>query len=906
MPLSRFARLAGIGFVLIAGTNMLRAQTSQVAGTMDATKMVALTGGVSPRMLVAKDMGETAGERRLESMSLRFAMSATQQAELTQLLADQQNPASARYHEWLTPKQFGEKFGLAAADISEISEWLAGQGFTVTQVASGGLFVRFSGTVAQAEKAFHTEIHNVSVHGEAHFANVTAPMLPEAIAAVTQGVTGLDDFRPKPHHRETMIEGAQDGEVRPAYTTGAGVHYLAPGDFYTIYDEKNLISSGVTGSGVSIAVVGQTDIYAADIAAFQSAAGLANKPVTPTVVGTDPGYPSATDLTEAEMDLEWAGAIAPGATIVYVTAANVVDGSLTQAIDDDVAPIVSSSYGACEADLETSALASYSQLLQQGSAEGMTIVAAAGDSGATDCDVNVGSAVGGLAVDFPASSPLVTGVGGTTLNEGTGTYWSTTNGVNAGSATGYIPEVVWNDDNAAGLDATGGGASDYFSKPSWQTGTGVPKDYSRDVPDVSLAASIVHDGYLICSGSTNCTNGFSNASGGFVVSGGTSVGAPAFAGLVALIEQETGGKPLGNVNPTIYALANNSTYAGSVFHDVTSGTNASPCASGSVNCAAGGTIGFAATAGYDQATGWGSVDAGNLVADWGLVTPAVVTGGVDPSVTTIAGSATSVVVGTPITFTVTAASATSESSAVPTGTVEITVDSVASGSATQVTPGVWTYTLATNGLGAGNHTVQATYSGDSTFAGSKGAFAIAVTAAGAPDFALTPTTANVTVAGGSIAQAVVFTVSSLGGFGGSVSFTASSTQALAGQTSFTVNPVTVSAGSNGSTSFSLLAYTNAAVEQQRQGGWYRAGSGVVLAGLLLVVLPRRRRFAGLMGLVMLGVVTLGVGGCASTPAPVVATITPTPAGTYSVLISATATINGVVTTHSSTITYIVQ
>ena len=918
MPLLRRARFAAVGFLLIAGTNILCAETSRVAGTVDGAKMVALAGGVSPRALVAKDLGETGGERRLESMSLRFAMSTAQQAKLTQLLADQQNPSSARYHQWLTPEQFGAEFGLGAADISEVSSWLAEQGFTVIQVARGGMFVRFSGSVAQVEKAFHTQIHNVSLNGEQHFANVTAPMLPEAIAAVTQGVTGLDDFRPKPHHREMFVDGpAEDGVAHPEYTTGAGVHYLAPGDFYTIYDEKGLLVSGTTGSGIKIAIVGQTDIYPADIAAFQTAAGLTNKPVTQTLYGTDPGYPSAGDLTEAEMDLEWAGAIAPGASILYLNAVNVIDGSLTQAVDGDVAPIVSTSYGACEADLGTSALAYYNELLQQGSAQGITITAASGDSGATDCDAtDVGSAVNGLAVDFPASSPLVTGVGGTRLNEGTGTYWSATNGLNAGSATGYIPEIVWNDDNGAGLDASGGGASDDFSKPVWQTAVivngvsndGMPNDYSRDVPDVSLAASIIHDGYLICTGATNCTNGFTNASGGFDVAGGTSVGAPAFAGLVALVEQKTGGKPLGNVNPTIYALAN-STYASSVFHDVTSGTNASPCTSGSVNCAAGGTIGFAAKTGYDQATGWGSVDATYLVEDWALVTPVSVAGlGVDPSVTTIAGSAASVVVGTPIVFNVTVASGTNESSAVPTGTAQITVDSVPVGTAVALSAGQGTYTLATGALSIGNHTVQATYSGDSTFAGSKGAFAIAVTAAGGPDFSLTPTTANVTVAGGSIAQAVVFTVSSLDGFAGSVSFAASSTPTLAGQTSFTLNPVSVTAGGSATTSFSLLAYTNNAQEKGMPwpGGWYRTGSGVALAWLMLVVLPRRRRLAGLL-VVMLGVVALGVGGCASsTPAPAVATTTATPSGTYTVLISATGTSGGVVKTHSSTITYVVQ
>jgi len=905
MPLSRLARFAAIGFVLTAGCNALRAASQRIDGAIDSSHTVTLANAISPRTLRASDLGELSGDKRLDGMTLRFNMTAQQQAALTQLLADQQNPASPRYHQWLTPEQFAAQFGLSTADSSAVASWLSTQGFTVTGVSRGGLFVRFSGTAAQAEAAFHTQIHSLSLNGEQHFANVTAPGLPAAIASVTQGITGLDDFRPRPHHRETVAQ--------PLYTTGGVTHFLAPGDFYTIYDEKTLLSGNVTGAGVNVAVVGQSDIYTADIAAFQKAAGLANKAVAQTLIGTDPGYGSNSDLIEAEMDLEWAGAVAPGANILYFYATNVVDGSLTDVIDNDAAPIVSTSYGECEADLGTSAIAYLSVLLQQAASQGMTITAASGDSGATDCDApTVGSAVMGLAVDFPASSPLVTGIGGTRLNEGTGTYWSTTNNANGGSATAYIPEVVWNDDNGAGLDATGGGASDYFSKPSWQTGTGVPNDFSRDVPDVALAASIVHDGYLICTGSTNCTSGFANASGAFDVAGGTSVGAPAFAGLVALIEQKTG--KLGNINPTLYALAN-SAYSASVFHDIISGNNDSPCTTGSVNCASGGAIGFAAKTGYDQATGWGSVDAASLVNDWTDVTPGAVTGGVDPSLVNIAGSATAAVVGTPIIFTVNVTAGTTPSPGTPTGTAQITVDSVPVGSSITLAAGspagtaTATYTLATSTYSAGNHTVQATYSGDTTFAGSKAAFAITLTPATVPDFSLTPTSANVTVAGGSISPAVALTVTSLDGFAGSVSFTASSTKAIAAQTSFTINPVTVASGSSTSTAFSLLAYTTTTSkldEIEHPGGWYRTGSGVVLAGLLLILLPRRRRLSALLVLA-LGVTVLSASGCASNNGGGTTTnIIPTPPGTYILQIAATATISGVVTNHFATITYTVQ
>ena len=908
MLLSRFARSAATALLLAAAATIAFAQGSRITGAVDSSHTVALPGSVSPRLARASDLGAADSTRTLPSMSLRFSMTGTQQAALTQVLADQQNPASSSYHQWLTPEQFRAEFGLSEDDLAAVSNWLAQQGFQVTEVARGGLFVRFSGTVAQAEQAFQTQIYTVSINGEQHIANITAPRLPAAIAAVTQGITGLDDFRPKSHHREAYISG-DDPIARPQYTTSAGTHYLAPGDFYTIYDENPLLTNNVNGTGVSVAIVGQTDINPADIAAFQSAAGLTNKPVTQTLYGTDPGYPSPGDLNEAEMDLEWAGAIAPGATILYVNSVNAIEGSLTGAIDSDIAPIVTTSYGECEADLGTNALAYYSQLLQMGSAEGMTITAASGDSGATDCDVNVGSAVAGLAVDFPASSPLVTGIGGTTLTEGTGTYWSPANGTNAGSATSYIPEAAWNDDNGAGLDATGGGASDYFSKPVWQTADiamGVPNDFSRDVPDVSLAASIIHDGYLICSGSTNCTNGFTNASAGFTVSGGTSVGAPAFAALLALVEQKTGGLPLGNANPAIYALAN-STYKTAVFHDITSGTNASPCAQGSVNCPAGGTIGFAAKTGYDQATGWGSVDAANLVNDWSLVTAAPVTGGVDPSVTTIAGNATTAMAGTAITFTVTAASATTASTATPTGTAQITVDSAPVGTAITLAAGTGTYSLDTTALSTGSHVVQATYSGDATFAGSKGAFAITITPAVGPDFTLVPSTTSVTVASGTVAQAVTFTVTAQNGFTGSIAFADSVTTPMAAQYSFTITSLVLTSNTaTATTAFSLLAYTNntTAMAHPQSSDWYGTGSGIALAGLLLLVLPRRRKLSALL-VVLLSAGAFGVLGC-SPAAPPASKITGTPPNTYYVVITASSTNNGVTSVHSQTITYIVQ
>ncbi|HEY1949739.1 MAG TPA: hypothetical protein VGG97_22195 [Bryobacteraceae bacterium] len=245
-------------------------------------------------------------------------------------------------------------------------------------------------------------------------------------------------------------------------------------------------------------------------------------------------------------------------------------------------------------------------LLQQATMEGLTVIAASGDWGAAGCDQTF-PATAGFGVGLPASSPYVTGVGGATFNEGSGVYWNSTNNVYNGSALSYIPEVAWNDISiSTNWGASGGGASAIFSKPIWQTGVGVPNDGMRDVPDLALASSPYHDGFLVCSAGSCATDQF-------YVEGGTSVAAPAFAAIVALLHQEMQ-QALGNINPTLYLLAS---YSLDAFHDITSGNNIVPCAAGSPDCPAEtGLIGFTAAPGYDQVTGLGSVDAYNLIVKW--------------------------------------------------------------------------------------------------------------------------------------------------------------------------------------------------------------------------------------------------------------------------------------------------
>jgi len=912
--LGRVVGVAAFFLLCVAAHGAVAPQ--RILTAIDPSQVSEVQGNVPLAARGASDLGAAPADLALTEMSLRFNMTAAQQSALSQLLIDQQNPTSGRYQQWLTPEQFAADFGLAAADVQKVSNWLTSQGFTVTGVARGGTFLHFTGTVAQAQAAFHTQIHRVSVNGETHFANMTDPQLPAAVASVTSLITGLHDFRMKPRVRETITPAATD--VTPRYTSAAsGNHFLAPADFWTIYDEANLISSGTNGSGVTVAVMGQTDINLSDIATFRSLGGLpASAPTVMLVpvggVTKDPGQTSG-DLTEAELDVEWAGATGPGATILYVNSTDVINGSLTQAIDQNLAPIISLSYGLCENLVGLSNLNSYNLLIQQASAQGQTIVASAGDSGATDCDSSnsnppISSATQGLAVDWPAVLPGVTAIGGTTFVEGTGTYWNTTNNAtNNSSVLSYIPESVWNESIADGaLSSGGGGASAYFTKPYWQVGAGVPADSARDVPDIALQAALNHDAVLICSPGF-CTGGtYKNSSGSHDIVGGTSVGAPSFAGLMSLVVQRVGHR-VGNANPTIWALANSPFYS-SVFHDVTAGDNKSPCTAGSTNCPAGGTIGFSAGVGYDLATGWGSLDVFNLVTDWSLVTPLTSPIGLAVSTTSLTGTSNAVVQGTNIVFT----STTTGTAGTPTGTVQFLLDNVAQGSPVAISgSGVATFTLITTTIPNGAHTVQAAYSGNATYAGSKGFFGITITSSGVPDFSITPATSSVTIAGGGTGT-VALTVNGLNSFTGSVTLSASSVTNEG--SAFSANPISLTnIKTAGFTTLTIAAFKTNAVSGQSAKAltpsmpWSMTGSGVALAGVLFLVLPKRRRFAGALAAV-LSVGLFAVSGCGAGGTAQTTQSNSTAPGTYTITVTGTGASGsgGATVTHTATITLTVQ
>jgi len=842
MPTQSLRRSIPVVSLLLLLSLLLPARPAFAAGPGDRIARVnpesvaAVPGSVHPLARPEFDRGAVPESMPLSGLAIHFQRSAAQQSALEALIAEQNDPSSPQFHKWLTPEQFATQFGMSAQDIATTSAWLASQGFSVVKVTDSGNTILFSGNAGQVHHALGTEIHHFQVNGVTHYANASAVMLPGALAGVVTSVSGLDDFHPVPKSIHTQV--ATGSGATSLFTSGiTGNHYLSPGDFDTIYDVTGLLNNGFTGMNETIGIAGQTDIVLSDITAFRAAAGLpVNNPTIFLIPGSgDPGL-SHSQLTEADLDLEWSGGIAKSANVVFLNSTDVF-GSLEYAIENRVPvnssstliPILSISYGLCEA--ETGSVSAMEADLQQAAAQGQTVIAASGDDGAADCDEQVAIATNGLAVDYPASSAFVTGVGGTEFNEGSATgatsFWSgNVSGTSStdiiSSAISYIPEMAWDDtpttsqSEADGrLAAGGGGASILFNKPTWQVNVpGIPADGKRDVPDIALNASPAHDPYLLCTQvqldsngqyAGSCGNGFRIADGSQVdttllqVVGGTSAGAPSFAGVLALIEQKLGA-PQGLVNKALYSIASNPTTYASAFHDITVGSNTVPC-SGGTGCS-GGVVGFHAGTGYDEATGLGSIDANNLATAYGNYV--ISNGGKIGTTVTLTTLPATPTIGQPVTFNATVTP--NSGSGVPTGTVTFSVDGTATGPAVTMVAGVasTSFTFTTGG----SHTVIATYSGDSAdYASISPTVTLSnfTNAGGAAATTLTLTDGGVTTATLFSSSAPTFTATVASGSGtptGTVTFTVGTGSAAVSST-----PQTVSAGVATFTPVSVTAAT---------------------------------------------------------------------------------------------------
>jgi pseudomonalisin len=578
----------------------------------------------------------------------------TAQAAFTQLLADQQNPASPLYHQWLTPQQIGQIYGPTPNDLSTLSSWLTSQGLKIDAISPSNVLISVSGTAALIGNAFHTSFASFDLSsavgdGEptrTRLSAVSEPTIPAALSPLIRSIHGLAEVPLQPMSHATAVHGslgANSSTPRPLFTFSSGEHFLTPDDFAVIYDISSVYSGGDKGATIGskpqhIAVIGVSRVSATDISEYETNTGLPS--IVPNVIipagATDPGLNPPGDQEEATLDVDRVIGTAPGATVDLVIAADTKtsDGIFTAAqynVETLLDPVMTISFGDCEADAGLSGVDYVDSLASTGVAEGITTLVSAGDSGVAGCDTAFVAIKQGITqvagINFICSTAYVTCVGGTEFNDtaNPSAYWSATNAAGNQSALQYIPEGAWNEPSSVDPTtkatvyapaATGGGVSTFIAKPNWQTGTGVPSGSFRYVPDISFAAA-GHDGYYACEAGISPV--CSNAS--FVVFSGTSAAAPGMAGVVALINTKTG-TASGNINPKLYSLASSNPDA---FHDATIAS------SGVANCTtttpstcnnsipgptglSGGLAGFELTAGFDQATGLGSIDVANLVS----------------------------------------------------------------------------------------------------------------------------------------------------------------------------------------------------------------------------------------------------------------------------------------------------
>ncbi|MBV8863816.1 MAG: peptidase S53, partial [Acidobacteriaceae bacterium] len=351
---------------------------SRITNPIDESRLERLPRNTHPLARPEFDQGAAPVDLPMNRMLLVLTPSVDRQQALVEFLKSQQAKGSAQYHKWLTPQQYGQQFGAADADIQKITNWLQSQGFIVGHVASARNIIEFSGTAGQVEQAFHTEIHKYVVKGREHWANSSDPQIPAALAPVVAGVSTLHNFRKASQIVALKPQLARVSAIgRPQFTGSDGTHALAPADFATIYNVNPTYASGINGSGSTIAVVARTNINPRDIADFRNSFGLPNNPPQIIVNGTDPGDLGDGDEAEAVLDTSWTGGVAPNATIKLVISqsTNTTDGvdlSEQYIVDNNLADIMTESYGDCEANYTQAEGQFYSSLAQQAAAEGIT------------------------------------------------------------------------------------------------------------------------------------------------------------------------------------------------------------------------------------------------------------------------------------------------------------------------------------------------------------------------------------------------------------------------------------------------------------------------------------------------------------------------------------------------------
>lgn len=755
---------------------------NRITAPIDDSIRVTLTGNVRSMAQVRFDQGPAPGSTATGRISLVLQRSAAQQQALNQYLADLQTSGSPNYHKWLSPAQYGARFGISDSDLATVESWLQSQGFRIEKVPQARNVIQFSGTIAQVQSAFHTSIHSFRINGESHFANVNDPQIPAALAPVVAGVGPLNDFHPAPAlalgPKATYDPSTRRFQPQPSLTFPVGSSdtpylFAVPADAATIYDTPNAnlnanFTGGTTydGNGVNIGIAGVSDLTTADVQNYRTAflgetASNVNLP-TQVIDGNDPGLVRGGAADEALLDTEVAGGLAPGAKIYYYAAADtdLSDGlfnAIYRAIDDNTVSILSVSFSGCEADQGSSGNALILNAFQQAAAQGISVVVSAGDGGSAGCD-NFDTATAaqyGLAVNGIASTPYSVAVGGTdfdVLSQSFTTYVTSGGQSAAGtapyyrSALNYIPEEPWNDStsvnanlsqnvaykNAQGttnIVAGGGGVSSIYSKPSFQTSL-TPSDGRRDVPDVSLLAG---DGlyqalWLLCSDNvtdgsagtyTDCQNSNGTFQSGTYFSGVGGTSASAPA-FAGMLALVSQAQGGARLGQANYALYSVAQSNPSIFHDVSTGNNSVPCVSGSPNCDTNSFLtGYNSGTGYDMASGLGSIDVKALINAWGGASLTATSTTLQINGSTAAYTGTH---GASLTFNI----GVNPSTATGPAAIIDTADQTAGGTAVgpqnngQISVPISSGSgqVSYNGLPGGTYTVLARYDGDSSDASS--------------------------------------------------------------------------------------------------------------------------------------------------------------------------------------------
>ncbi|MFZ1918734.1 MAG: Ig-like domain repeat protein [Terriglobales bacterium] len=490
--------LAGISATTFAAIHTSAVPKARVTSRVDSSKRTTLHGHVPAAVRHGMDMGRVDPNTKVEHLIMVLKSDEEQKREIRRIIDEQQDKRTANYHQWVTPEEFGEHFGVHDSDLENIKSWLSSQGLTVERVTKAKRAIIFSGNVGQIEQAFQTEIHHFLMpNGEMHVSNNRDISIPEALNPVVAGVPTLNNFFRKAHH--TPFKRLSEMRKRPNYSNGANCGsvansdcFVGPADFATIYNTNPLLAQGITGQGVTIGIVGRSDILMSDVQTYRQ---LFNLPVNDPVfihAGQDNGI-EAGDDGESDLDVEISGGVAPGATVDFVigTPTFLVDGitnSIEYLVENNIADIISSSYGDCEGNEGAGGNQFNQQMFEQAAAQGTSVFIADGDNGAAECDdSNDSYEVLGYAASAEASTPYTVSVGGTEFDEGSNTgYWTNTNNpVFQNSAVSYIPEYPWNEAKSAsptsspsgdlaGLWSGSGGISAYYLQPPWQMGSGVP------------------------------------------------------------------------------------------------------------------------------------------------------------------------------------------------------------------------------------------------------------------------------------------------------------------------------------------------------------------------------------------------------------------------------------------------